>query len=103
MNIQFKFHLLKHVFPVGLRKNGVLACSCSELPGRVLLALTRRLAADAERMRGAPMVHDLATALGEHLRDGSLGMDVPPLLQASTDGSESGRFDSQLMVYAGVI
>ncbi len=36
------------------------------------LALTRRLAAVAQDFRGAPMVHDLAAAVEELLRDPAL-------------------------------
>lgn len=53
-------------------------CRCGELPPGLLLALTRRLAADAERLRGAQMVHDLATAVSEHLQDSGLGGDTAP-------------------------
>ena len=42
---------------------------CPSMPASAKLALTRRLAAVAQDFRGAPMVHDLAAAIEELMRD----------------------------------
>ena len=44
-------------------------CRCPSITPGAKLALTRRLAAAAEGLRGAPMVHDLAAAAEDLLRD----------------------------------
>jgi len=68
----------------------VLVLRCPQLPAKTLLALTLRLATDAERLRGSLMVHDLAAAIEEHLRDSSLTAHVTPHV-VPVQISDSGR------------
>jgi hypothetical protein len=80
------------------------------LPGSSLLALTAKLAASAQALRGSPMVHELAVQLAEELEaaaaaagasrnsDGQLLLPAPapfhqPLQQPAAGGAANGDDD----------